>query len=83
MISGELKNMKDIRKILAINLKKFRNEKNLSQEKLAFLAGFHRTYISFLECEKRNITIENLAKLAEILGIEPYELLLEGDEYSE
>lgn len=75
--------MKDVRKILAKNLKKFRTNKNLSQEDLAFLAGFHRTYISFLECEKRNATIENIARLAEVLDVQPYELLFERNEDNE
>lgn len=72
--------MKDIRKIVANNIKKYRNNKQLSQEQLAFLSGLHRTYISAIECEKRNITIENIAKIAEVLEIEPYELLMEEDE---
>lgn len=71
--------MKNIKKIFALNLKKYRQINNLSQEQLAFLCGLHRTYISAIECEKRNISIENIAKIAESLNIKPYKLLEEED----
>lgn len=64
--------------IFAENLKKYRMKMGLSQEELAFKAGLHRTYISALECKKRNISIENIEKIAQSLEIEPY-VLLKGD----
>ena len=39
--------------IFATNVKQYRMEKNLSQERLAELSGLHRTYISSLERERR------------------------------
>lgn len=71
--------MKNIKTIFALNLKKYRKINNLSQEQLAFSCGLHRTYISAIECEKRNISIENIAKIAESLNIQPYKLLEEED----
>ena len=41
--------------IFATNVKKYRIEKGLTQEALADLAGLHRTYISAIERERRNI----------------------------
>lgn len=60
----------------AINVKRYRENKRLSQEKLAELAGLHRTYISAVERERRNISIDNIEKIAEALKIEAYRLLI-------
>lgn len=46
--------------IFAVNVKNYRFEAGLSQEKLAELTGLHRTYISAVEREKRNISIDNI-----------------------
>ena len=62
--------------IFASNLRVIRIEKNLSQEKLAELAGLHRTYISAVERERRNISIEGIEKIARALDVDAYTLLL-------
>ena len=61
--------------IFARNLKHYRMEKGFSQEKLAEMSGLHRTYISALERERRNISIENIEKIASALEIDAYLLL--------
>jgi transcriptional regulator with XRE-family HTH domain len=58
------------------NLKNFRKERNISQEEFAFKAELDRTYISGLECGKRNPTLKILVKLANALDMKPSELLL-------
>ena len=55
---------------LANNIKKQRLELKLSQEKLAELCEFDRTYISLLERSKRNPSLLNLKKLSLGLDIE-------------
>ena len=39
----------NLKEIFSKNLKKYRLKKNLTQEKLAELCDFHRTYISSIE----------------------------------
>ncbi len=56
----------------ATNLKKYRTQQGYSQEKLAELAGLHRTYISAIEREQRNISIENIEKIAIALNIDAF-----------
>lgn len=60
---------------LAKNLRRLRQEKNLSQEAFAHEAGIHRTYISDLERGARNPTITVVEKIAAYLGVMPGELL--------
>ena len=52
--------------------KKVRDERTklgLSQEELASRAGVHRTYIGMIERAEKNITLENIEKIAKALGI--------------
>lgn len=67
----------------ATNVKKYRLQQNLSQEKLAELSGLHRIYISSVEREQRNISIDNISKIATALKIDPYLLLKTSIELSE
>jgi len=56
-------------------IKQLRNEKNISQEKLSFATGFHRTYIGMVERGERNISLTNMAVFAKIFEINISELL--------
>ena len=68
--------------VFATNVKEIRLQKNLSQEKLAELAGLHRTYISALERERRNISIDNIQRIAEALDVEASVLFMEESDAS-
>lgn len=46
-----------------------RGELGISQEELAFRCGLHRTYISDIERGSRNLSLENIEKLAKALEI--------------
>lgn len=65
----------DLQKRLGMNLRAFRVAKGLSQEELADLLGFHRTYVGGLERGERNVTLRTLGRLARELGVDPLSLL--------
>jgi transcriptional regulator with XRE-family HTH domain len=50
----------------------------LSQEKLALDCGLDRTYISGIERGKRNVSLINIHRLADALGVSASDLLQEG-----
>ncbi|MEA5049645.1 MAG: helix-turn-helix transcriptional regulator [Eubacteriales bacterium] len=51
-------------------VRQMRQEKCISQEDFADMCGLHRTYISDVELGKRNISLENIGKIASALNIE-------------
>ena len=69
----------DIIKVFGSNLRKYRTQQGYSQESFAELCGLHRTYISDIECFQRNVSLENVNKIAEALNVDVYELFLEDN----
>jgi len=63
------------RALLALNVLRLRNELGWSQEALAFEAGLHRTFIAHVERQARNISIDNIERIAAALGVPIAELL--------
>ena len=66
------------KQILARNLRRLRLSAGLSQEELADRAGLHRTYISSVERAQRNVSLENLFKIAQGLEVSPQDLVASG-----
>lgn len=62
-------------KRFAANIRCLREQQGLSQEGLAASAGVHRTYVSMLERGVRNISVDNVERLANALKLDE-ELLL-------
>lgn len=60
---------------ISANLKRLRSARRLSQEQLAELADFHRTYVSQLERCVTNISIDGLERLAQALEVDVTDLL--------
>lgn len=69
----------EIGEIIAYNLKKLREEQNLSQGQLAERAGVSKVIISQIEKGDSNPTINTIWKLTSALGL-PYTSLLEMEE---
>lgn len=61
--------MTDIKSDFGKKLKALRKQKDISQEELAFQTGLHRTYISDVERGTRNVSLENIEKIAQALNI--------------
>ena len=59
----------------AINLRAARKAKGLSQEELADKADLHRTYVGSVERGERNVSIDNIERLAAALNLDVIELL--------
>lgn len=68
--------MSDICKKFGLNVKKYRQIKGYSQEKLAEITGLHRTYISSVERGTRSISLNNIEKIAQSLEVEIYKLFI-------
>jgi transcriptional regulator with XRE-family HTH domain len=65
----------DIRDVLALNLRRLRQAKGLSQEELAHQAEIDRTYVSALERTVYAAGIDVVDRLARVLGVEVADLL--------
>jgi transcriptional regulator with XRE-family HTH domain len=61
-------------KSFAANVRAARETRGLSQKQLGQLAGLHRTFVGAVERSERNISIYNIGRLADALGVEPMEL---------
>lgn len=57
------------REQLAINLIRLRAQKGWSQEALALESGLHRTFVAHVERLHRNVSIDNIERLAQALGV--------------
>lgn len=66
---------KRLRAVLARNIRVRRTALGISQEALADLCGLHRTYVGSIERSERNVSIDNIEKLAAALDVTAVELL--------
>jgi ribosome-binding protein aMBF1 (putative translation factor) len=68
---------RQLRQLLAKNIRRLRHELGISQEELAFRARVHRTYMSSIERAHRNVAIVSIEKIAKALDVKPHQLLLD------
>ena len=66
--------MSDVQISLGMRLKKLRLSKGYSQEKFALLISMDRTYYASVESGKRNVSLINIKKIADGLGMSLSEL---------
>ena len=59
----------DIKKKVGMRVRELRNNIGISQDELASRASLDRTYITSVECGKRNISIVNIERLSKALGV--------------
>ena len=54
-------------------IRDIRLSKQISQEKFADMCGLHRAYVSDIELGKRNVSLENIEKMADALDIRSFQ----------
>lgn len=64
----------EILRLFGERLRELRTERNLSQERLAELAGLDRNYIGQIERAERNVALVNIVRIAKALEVAPGEL---------
>jgi transcriptional regulator with XRE-family HTH domain len=72
------RNHRRLRLLFAANMRRVRLERGLSQEALAAVAGVHRTFIGSVERGERNISIDNVERIASALGVSAASMLIPG-----
>jgi DNA-binding XRE family transcriptional regulator len=67
-----------LRDVLARNMRRLRADRHLTQEALAHECGINRTYLSAIERSERNVSIDNIARIARGLKVKAWVLLDDG-----
>jgi transcriptional regulator with XRE-family HTH domain len=67
--------LSDVQVRFGKRVREVRQKKGISQEKLADLAGLHRTYVSGVERGERNISLLNIERLAIALDVTMSDLM--------
>ena len=65
--------MEDLRDLFALNLRRLRNARGLSQDELAAESEMSRSYLAQIETGKWHVSLKIIAKLAAALRVEPAE----------
>jgi len=60
--------MATLRVRLGETIRRFRQDAGLSQEGFAAACGLHRTYMGAIERGERNISLDNIERVAKALG---------------
>ncbi len=68
-----------LRSIFSNNIKFYRKQLGISQEKLAELSNLSTNYIGSIESKVRRVNIDTIQKLSQGLNIESYKLLINRD----
>lgn len=72
--SKEKQKKSELRARFAHNVRIIRVKKGISQEGLADICGLHRTFISDIEREIRNVSLDNAQRVADALKVDAIEL---------
>lgn len=66
------------RRVFGERIRTLRQDRGLSQERLAEMAGVHRTYLSSVERGERNVSLDNIYAIAAALSVPPADLFESG-----
>ncbi len=72
-----------IQKAFGMGLRELRSKNGLSQEKFALKINMDRTYYASVESGRRNISIENIEKIAKGLNVSLSDLFGTIEKYKE
>lgn len=67
----------DLQRVVGRNLRAYRKAHGYSQEELAGILAWHRTYVGGLERGERNLTLKSVERIASILELDPVSLLVD------
>jgi len=65
----------DLKEVMALNLRRIRHDKRLTQEELAHRSGLSARYIGKIERAEVSATVSVLGRVSDVLGVEPADLL--------
>lgn len=65
----------DLKEVMAVNLRRMRHDRDMTQEELADRAGLSTRYVGAIERADVSASVTILGKIAEALGVEPGALL--------
>lgn len=74
----QARNKLNARARLAKNIRALRARDGLSQEALADLVDLHRTYVGSVERSERNVSLDNVEKIARALNVDICDILSES-----
>lgn len=69
----------ELQRVLGQNVRALREQGGLSQEAFGDAVGLHRTYIGGIERGERNLTLQTVQRLGEVLGVAPVALLIDWE----
>ena len=69
----------DVRRRLGAVVRQHREAQGHSQESFGDACGLHRTYVGAIERGERNVSIDNIARIAEALGLDIADLFPKSD----
>jgi len=65
----------DLKEVMAVNLRRIRNDMKITQEELAHRSGLSARYIGAIERADKSATVTVLGKISHALGVTPADLL--------
>ena len=69
----------DLKEVMAVNVRRIRHDKQMTQEELADGAGLSARYVGAIERANKSASVTVLGQIAEALGVDPADLLKKPD----